>query len=966
MRMFLQLLDTMMGPGMKMPLSVTIALAFVIFQSQASGQTLTEQLLAIDAQQLGQQARESGDIVRGAILFHQGNINCAKCHRSSAEAQRLGPDLSKLGDDATDEHLVESILAPSKVIKDEYRTVTLVTLDGEVLTGLVVEEDDQQMTLRQRDDVDRPLVIAKNDIDEIQPSSQSLMPDKLADELKNRQQFLDLLRYVIAVKEGQATLGAESSPERTRRELDSRLQGLVLLNQNNCTACHTPPAEGRTFAGKQPPRLAWSARELNPQYIEAFVADPHSVKPGTSMPGLLHGLSKAEQPRAASELTAFLTHKFGNKYESPTIDSASAARGFDTFHSVGCVACHAPRDAAGIEQPLGDSQPLGPLHSKYSLDGLVEFLEDPLAVRASGHMPRMQLSHAEAVDLANFLLQPVPNDIASIPPDEENANTTSADPASAIAAGEKWFVELNCGQCHTGVLENTSSDTALRATDLVDLDIENGCLGPGSAESATGTIPEFRFSDADVQSLRALLSDLPMRLESEQQIDLTLATYNCTQCHERDALGGVSDERNHHFQTTNLNLGDQGRIPPALSGVGAKLKADWMRDVLVNGRVIRPYMLTRMPQHGEANIGHLVELFKQTDSLPATQFARIDDPKSAREQGVKLVGNQGLNCIACHTFQYKQSDTMPAVDLTEMAQRLEKDWFYEYMLAPQQFSPNTVMPSFWPGERAIRKDLEGEPREQLEAMWQYLLEGRQARMPSGVVRPPLEILATAEAVMLRRKYPGIGKRGIGVGYPGGVNMAYDAEQLRLGSVWAGNFAEASGVWRGQGSGNVRPLGRAIEFAPGPELDFRRERWQVDDGRPPRHRFRGYRLDDLRRPTFRYSFDEDVQVTDFFRNGQTAAADPTATNMVTLRREIELTSAQNRGDLGFRLAVGKKIESVDENEFVVDERLRLRIVSDQVAEIAQASDENQSLEIPLELASGEAVQLVIEYRWETRR
>ena len=270
--------------------------------------------------------------------------------------------------------------------------------------------------------------------------------------------------------------------------------------------------------------------------------------------------------------------------------------------------------------------------------------------------------------------------------------------------------------------------------------------------------------------------------------------------------------RNPHFQTTNLNLGEQGRIPPTLTGVGAKLKSNWMRDVLVNGRSIRPYMKTRMPQFGEENIGHLIELFQQTDKLPETRFADFDDQKEMRKLGLTIAGNKGLNCVACHTYQYKLSDTMPAVDLTEMTERLKKDWFYQYMLVPQKFSPNTVMPSFWPGGKAIRNDIEGDPEFQIEALWQYLIDGRQAGMPSGVVREPLEIVVTDEAQMLRRSYPGIGKRGIGVGYPGGVNLAFDAEQMRLAMIWKGKFADPGGVWRGQGHGNVRPMERPFDFA----------------------------------------------------------------------------------------------------------------------------------------------------------
>ncbi len=48
------------------------------------------------------------------------------------------------------------------------------------------------------------------------------------------------------------------------------------------------------------------------------------------------------------------------------------------------------------------------------------------------------------------------------------------------------------------------------------------------------------------------------------------------------------------------------------------------------------------------------------------------DPKEIKKVGADLAGSGGLNCIACHTFQQKLSQTMPAVDLTEMAQRLHK------------------------------------------------------------------------------------------------------------------------------------------------------------------------------------------------------------------------------------------------------------------------------------------------------
>ena len=79
-------------------------------------------------------------------------------------------------------------------------------------------------------------------------------------------------------------------------------------------------------------------------------------------------------------------------------------------------------------------------------------------------------------------------------------------------------------------------------------------------------------------------------------------------------------------------------------------------------------------------------------------------------------------------------------------------------------------------------------------------------MPRGVVRERLEIVVTDEAKMLRRSYQGIGKRGIGVGYPGGVNLAFDAEQMRLAMIWKGKFLDPGGVldrartWNGKADG----------------------------------------------------------------------------------------------------------------------------------------------------------------------
>lgn len=906
------------------------------------GQTLTEQLLKEPAEKLVMQARESGDIVRGAILFHQGNIACAKCHRPTSEQDRIGPDLSRLEKDVTELSLVESMLQPSKVIKKEFQTSIVVKTDGLTATGMIVEQDANRIILRDAQDVTKLITIPRSAIDEVVVGSRSIMPDGLVDELNGKQQFLDLLRYVIDIKE-RGPVTQHASAAMAKRELSDEMRGLVLLRKYNCAACHTPSAQLVGALRLGAPNLRWSAKKLNPLHLAKFIADSAVVKPGTTMPQLMAHLDESDRFDSAKAIVEYLVSLDGSTYVkdlAAATDSTAAARGQDLFHSVGCVACHAPRNDRAVEQPLSTSVPLGVLSGKYSVLALTEFLENPHAVRPSGRMPNLQLTHRESVDVSSYLLQS-----CAKAPSSEPGND-----AALVNKGKALFQSLKCAQCHSGIED--PQQLPMLSTPMVELNSNLGCL---STEVPEG-LPHFDLSKTERAQIREVLEADPLEMSNDQQIDFTMTHLNCTACHERNNLGGVTSERSIHFQTSNLNLGEQGRIPPTLTGVGAKLKSKWMRDVLVNGRTIRPYMKTRMPLFGEGNVGHLVDLFQKADSLSETDFAAIKNQKETREFGLKLAGNQGLNCVACHTYQYKISDTMPAVDLTEMSERLHKDWFYQYMLSPQKFSPNTVMPSFWPNGQAIRPDLEGSPEYQAEALWQYLLDGRQARAPRGVMREPLEIKVANEARMLRRSYPEMAKRGIGVGYPGGVNLAFDAEQLRLALIWKGRFVDPSGVWYGQGHGKVRPMGPTKSLGSGPELDDINTPWIVDGGRPPEHQFKGYVLDDQRRPTFRYSY-KMIQVEDFFYADKSPEA-----GQVYLRRRVRLVSPTATDSVRFRLAHADDVTSISEREFQIKNGLKIQIVSEHSGQVTSTESGKQII-VPLLFDGSETQELVIDYVWD---
>ena len=129
--------------------------------SQIFAQSLTEKLVAEDPAMLAEDARTNGNIVRGAILFHQGNLNCVKCHRPTAAQERLGPDLSRIETDATDAYLIESILLPSNVIKTGYESSLVMTVDGRTYSGIVLSEDADQVVIRYTRNLDQHITILR-------------------------------------------------------------------------------------------------------------------------------------------------------------------------------------------------------------------------------------------------------------------------------------------------------------------------------------------------------------------------------------------------------------------------------------------------------------------------------------------------------------------------------------------------------------------------------------------------------------------------------------------------------------------------------------------------------------------------------------------------------------------------------------------------------------------------------------
>ena len=127
------------------------------------------------------------------------------------------------------------------------------------------------------------------------------------------------------------------------------------------------------------------------------------------------------------------------------------------------------------------------------------------------------------------------------------------------------------------------------------------------------------------------------KLDQQQIVKKSLVTFNCIACHQREGVGGISPQRDPWFVGTKGELGNEGRIPPPLTHVGAKLQTSWIEQVMLRGQQQRGYLATRMPQFGEANVGHLVEMFEKVDTLEEVPVEKIDDVKRYKSAGHQRV-----------------------------------------------------------------------------------------------------------------------------------------------------------------------------------------------------------------------------------------------------------------------------------------------------------------------------------------
>lgn len=857
--------------------------------------------------------------LKGLVLMEE--LNCVACHRGDASMStrsKKAPRLAEVGS-RVNPHYLESF------ISDPHRTKAGTTMP-DVLSQLGSEERKQAAT--------------------------------------------ELTHFLLSRKPADFNY---QPPDAVAAQL-----GKKLFHSRGCAACHSPrDDQGTELLTKASVPLGALDRKYSFKSLVEFLRQPHSSRPSGRMPDLrlpgreleriAHYLLQDVQvpghlkytlyrgdvweglasenviPERAGHVKDFQLESLGK----PQHHTAVRFEGWINLVNPGRYTFFLTMNGGALGVDDNQLIQLDPSDRRgvKQLEGSAELTTGQHAIQLTyihtGHSPRFSFE----MEGPQFARATIPSSILSVSREPIPAFEPLPVNTELATRGQERFGKLGCANCHDDLKVAASSFSA-----LAKLDSSRGCLS-----KASGAWPRFDLSEEQRDWITQALPRVEnLQLDDQQQVHKTLVTFNCIACHERAGVGGIAPERNSLFTGTQPSLGDQGRLPPPLTHVGAKLTAHWLEEVLLRGKRQRDYLDAAMPQFGEANVRHLIELFGKVDALenaPIPSGASVPELKNA---GHDMVGSTGLSCIACHEFNGQKPGEMSALDLAQVTSRLKKNWFHLYLRQPSRFHANVIMPTYWPdGESTLKNILDGNAGQQIEALWAFLEDGPRAKKPIGLSRQSSELRVGDVTEICRGQSP-VGYRGIGVGYPERINLAFDAGEMALRQLWKGEFASVE-------PGHFRPRGTdPISFPPG--IPFHRlksldDQWpykgKANHAFPQDHgyQFRGYRLDAARRPTLLYHYG-DIAVEDFFEDvgGQDGKA--------YFKRTLRFEAAADQPPFYFRAAAGKKPAAQSERSFSIDS-LQLRINSNHTGTVREG--EVGDVLIPLTVPNGRST-LILEYQW----
>ncbi|HZN35636.1 MAG TPA: PVC-type heme-binding CxxCH protein [Pirellulaceae bacterium] len=133
--------------------------------------------------------KQTADATAGKLVYKN---QCAKCHTHSGEGTKIGPDLTGMAVHPKHELLVH-LIDPSRNVEGNYRVYAVLTSDGVVINGLLASETKTSIELI--DSEAKKHVVLREDIQNLQASNKSLMPDGFEKQVKP-EELANLLEFL--------------------------------------------------------------------------------------------------------------------------------------------------------------------------------------------------------------------------------------------------------------------------------------------------------------------------------------------------------------------------------------------------------------------------------------------------------------------------------------------------------------------------------------------------------------------------------------------------------------------------------------------------------------------------------------------------------------------------------------------------------------------------------------------------
>ena len=796
---------------------------------------------------------EAHEILAGRILL--GELSCTRCHAdenaSDSIQPKAAPDLGQAGARITPQYLTEFI------------TSTHTKKPGTTMPDLFHSSD--------------PLA---------------------------RDGAVEYLTHFLA------SLGGPLPPSQTGGSAKTLEWGKELYHSIGCVACHGPQDETAP-EGFQP--LGSLAEKTTVDALTQFLLNPHQIRSSGRMPSLW---LTEDEARALSVFLLRAQLDNPQSKEAPPANMPGLNVDYYEIDGIGKLPDFTeikPNHRAAVEDVSLDlpfrrrtthyalrfhgqiqiKEAGNYTFATYSDDGSILRINGQVVVDNGGtHSPQMRrgdlalepglhdfevafFNAGGGAELRVFWRQaqsegrggPIPKDLyirsGGAPMVPLNTRPFVVDEQKAVV-GKRMFQAMRCASCHD--LEGLEALSTSKALSQLDLESRDGCL----SSSIRRGLPDFQLTQIQRRQIKAAIQQLaaaPSPLSPAQEVTKTLATFNCYACHERDGLGGPTDSiASRYFNTeSEIDLGEEGKIPPTLNFVGAKLKSTAIDTILSSPSLhVRHYMKTRMPNFGLDNLKSFVENIGMADDHPALD-ANPEFSAAAAKIGRKLIGTTGLACITCHRIAGQNALAIQGIDLTSAFDRLNPSWFESFLLEPAKYNQDTRMPQFFPdGQSPFIDILEGNTKRQIEAMWSYLSLKNSLQLPEGIVpvgEVAMELIPMNTPIVHRTFMDEVGPRSILTGFPEKLNTAFDANVVRLAKVWRGRFFDHSGVESGRTDRFLKPLGEDIlDLPPGPAfalLASPLDPWPLVEktSRNTGGSFQGYALDAQGCPTFRYQLSD---------------------------------------------------------------------------------------------------------------